>query len=302
MSVSGEARKRAVVLGGGGPVGVGWEVGIAAGLAGAGVDLRAADLIVGTSAGSITGAKLGGDEDIAELYAGLGHLFDRSVGESGADQVPEAGLAQLMELMFRSADVDQPPEVLRAEIGALALAADTISEEAFVGGMEATFGDVAWPDRFACTAVDTATGEFVVWDHRSDVPLAAAVASSCSVPAIYPPITIDGRRYMDGGMRSALNSDLAAGHDTVFVVSCMPMELPPGFEDERMSRFFSRERDGIEALRAAGATVEVIVPDEEFMMISGMGMFLMDFGRVQQAAEAGMRLGKQEADRIRASW
>ena len=44
---------RAVVLGGGGPVGVGWEVGLAAGLAKEGVLLADADLVIGTSAGSL---------------------------------------------------------------------------------------------------------------------------------------------------------------------------------------------------------------------------------------------------------
>jgi len=293
---------RALVLGGGGPVGVAWEVGIAAGLAGAGVSLQLADQIIGTSAGSITGAKLAGGEDAAELVAGLAKLFAEGAAESGADQIPTAGLSQLMELMFRSADIDTDPETIRAEIGQFALNAETISEAAYVGGLRKGVGTDVWPDGYACTAVNVATGEFVIWDKAAGVPLAEAIASSCSVPGIYPPVTIDGERYMDGGMRSALNADLAAGHDTAVVVSCMPLELPPGFDDPRIQRFFTRERDGIDALRDGGANVEVIVPDEEFMTISGMGMFLMDFTRIQPAAEAGVRLGKREADRLRANW
>ena len=49
---------RALVLGGGGVTGVAWELGILAGLAGAGADLSDADLVVGTSAGSAVAAQL----------------------------------------------------------------------------------------------------------------------------------------------------------------------------------------------------------------------------------------------------
>ena len=70
-----------------------------------------------------------------------------------------------------------------------------------------------------CTAVDAETGEFVTWSKDSGVPLVRAIASSCCVPGIFPPITINGRRYIDGGMKSATNAELAAGHDRVLVVS-----------------------------------------------------------------------------------
>ncbi|MBI2705508.1 MAG: patatin-like phospholipase family protein [Actinobacteria bacterium] len=201
-----------------------------------------------------------------------------------------------------SADETQSSQTRLASIGALALSADTITEDAFVSGLEAEFGDDPWPAGYCCTAVDAMSGAFTVWDEAAGVPLHRAIASSCSVPAIYPPVTIGDRRYLDGGMRSALNADLADGHDAVVVVSCMPLELPPFLDDPRILRFFEREREGIDALRATGAEVEVIVPDEEFLMISGMGMFLMDFTKVQTAADAGLRLAKQHADRIAAIW
>jgi NTE family protein len=297
-----QARSRALVLGGGGPVGVGWEIGLAAGLATAGVDLTNAGTIIGTSAGSITGAKLAGGADIDELVASSGSLFERSAANTGADKIPDSAMGQLFELMMASADDAQSSTDRLAAVGALALTAETIPEEAFVSGLRSEFGDEPWPERYACTAVDAGSGEFVVWDESADVPLHLAIASSCSVPAIYPPVTINERRYVDGGMRSALNADLAAGHDAVIVVSCMPLELPPFLDDPRILNFFARERESIETLRASGAAVEVIVPDEEFLTISGMGMSLMDFSRVQTAADAGVRLGKQEAERLAAIW
>lgn len=297
-------KRRALVLGGGGPVGVGWETGLAAGLAAAGVDLARADTVLGTSAGSITGAYLAGGADASRLADEVADLFTRSVDGTGVDRIPTAGLAAVMDLLIGAvADTNDstPPERL-ARVGRIALEAETISEDAFVGAMARELGDRPWPAGFSCTAIDTATGELVVWNERSSVPLERAVASSCSVPGIYPPVTIDGARYMDGGARSPLNADLVVGHDVVVVVSVMPLELPPGFEDERFQRFFDAQHDEIEGLRTAGAQVEVIAPDEEFLGVSGYGMSLMDFGLVTAAVDAGLRLGKAEADRIATIW
>jgi NTE family protein len=69
------------------------------------------------------------------------------------------------------------------------------------------------------TAVDAATGEFRTFDRDSGVPLVQAVAASCAVPGVYRPVTIDGRRYVDGGRRSAANVDLAEGFERVVVLA-----------------------------------------------------------------------------------
>jgi NTE family protein len=297
------SKERALVLGGGGPVGVAWELGIAAGLLAGGVDLAQADFVVGTSAGSITGAMLKSGDDVHDLAATVGDIFDRNASGSGADQVPVEGLAKVMETMMRSAgSEDLSEEEVRAQIGAGALAATTISEDAFVDSLGSIFRGRIWPEGFACTAVDAVNGAFQIWDATSDVPLERAIASSCSVPYVYPPITIGDRRYIDGGMRSPLNADLAAGHEKVIVVSCMIMDLPPMFDDPRIARYFDAQKQSLGDLEAAGAAVELIAPDEEFLNLSGYGMSLMDFSKVRDAAESGVRLGKREADRLRAHW
>ncbi len=59
---------RALVLGGGGPVGVAWESGLVAGLAEQGVQMAEADLFVGTSAGSVVGSQLSLSKAPQELY------------------------------------------------------------------------------------------------------------------------------------------------------------------------------------------------------------------------------------------
>ena len=50
--------RRALVLGGGGITGIAWETGLIAGLAALDIDLAAADVIIGTSAGSVVGTDI----------------------------------------------------------------------------------------------------------------------------------------------------------------------------------------------------------------------------------------------------
>jgi NTE family protein len=293
---------RALVLGGGGPVGVGWESGLAAGLAAAGVDLSAADFIVGTSAGSVVGSRLALGLDPSAALGAVSQPLP--LGPDGPDGAggPEA-IAELMAAWGRSAEQGLTPEQTRAELGRVALAAKVTDEAVFTGADAfAGLDGYAWPAAFRCTAVDAHTGEFRVWDHSTGVPLARAVASSCSVPGIFPPVTIGDRRYIDGGMRTALNADLAAGHDAVIAVSCMPLELPAGMTDPVFDSMNRQVQDELAVVRDSGAALEIIVPSQEFLDVSGWGANLMDPSRVPDAYQAGLNQAAVELDRLRAIW
>jgi len=301
---------RALVLGGGGPVGIAWETGLALGLASRGVELGQADRIVGTSAGSVVGAQLAAGLDLGERAQ---RVYVSPLGEGGsavdralaAEVDPQVGarVLQLVEALGGLGDPGAPdaePDPGMVALGTQALQAPTGPEESFVA-LFAEFADHAWPERFACTAVDTASGRFTVWERSSGIPLDRGVASSCSVPFVYPPITIGDRRYMDGGMRTALNADLAAGHDAVIVVSVLS-DLPPGFELPMGLRETQARTAHLEALRAGGAAVELVMPSDELVEISGMGLHMMDAARGPAAYAAGLRQAEVEADRLRAVW
>ena len=292
---------RALVLGGGGPIGVAWESGLLSALAEAGADVSDADLIVGTSAGSVVGSQLALGRTPRELYER--QLAPEDPGRREQRNVDLSGvLAQFIKLYTS----DRPAQELRAELGAFALQADTMSEDEWLAGflpIEIGTGDT-WPTRrFACTAIDTADGAFVVWDNDSNVPLSLAVASSCAVPGVFPPVTINGRRYMDGGMRSTTNADLARNYEKVLVIPVTTAARPaaaaavrPDLTEARRKRFEAE----IEGLRALGSAVEVIGPREEFSLAFGMN--LMDFRRRREAAECGLRQGTVEAARVRDFW
>ena len=114
------------------------------------------------------------------------------------------------------------------------------------------------------------------------MPLPRALASSCSVPGVFPPVTISGIRYMDGGMRTALNADLAAGHDAVIAVSCMMLELPAGVSDPVFDVISAEVAAELAAVRDSGSALEVVAPGPEFLEISGWGASLMDPSRVRR--------------------
>ncbi|HLZ73919.1 patatin-like phospholipase family protein [Phenylobacterium sp.] len=296
---------RALVLGGGGPVGIAWESGLVAGLAQGGVDLGQADFTLGTSAGSFVGARLALGADTPTFADAI--IADRIPGEQrpspsrgGAGGGPPPDLTALMRLMGEAQGGVRNPAEVRQEIGAFALAAATMLEAAFLETFGKSFSTLpvdAWPDRgFACTAVDAETGAFQLWTKESCVGVVRAVASSCSVPGIYPPVTLNGRRYIDGGMRSSTNADMAAGHRLVIVVA-VRLGAAGGALGERIQARFDEE---VETLKDGGATVVTITPDED--AVAAFGPNLMDFRRRPDAARAGLAQGLAYAADVKPYW
>jgi NTE family protein len=261
----------ALVLGGGGIVGVAWQTGVLAGLRQAGVDLSNVDLIVGTSAGSIVGAQLATGCDLDDLYARQLQPPDPAL-----EQLPAVDMAALGQAYLTAAPNGVMNQDARARLGAMALEAVTESEASRLQVIEARLPIHAWPERrLLITAIDAEDGGFVVWDKSAGVPLPLAVASSCAVPIVYPPMTINGRRYFDGGLRSATNADLAQGCDGVVILAVtarMPGQAAP-LEAEAGR------------LRASGHQVEVFKPDNA--SVQAFGQNLMDPARCAAAAQAG---------------
>jgi NTE family protein len=293
---------RALVLSGGGSVGIAWQTGLAAGLATKGVDLAAADFVLGTSAGSAVGARLALGRDMIEAterYREQAEKVSAAPDTAAAGGIAARMMAVMQIMNDAAADPSKSPEEMRAAIGAAALVADTMPEDSFV----AYFDDLAGerpPAGYACTAIDALTGALQVWDASSDVPLDRAVTSSCAVPGMFPPITINGRRYVDGGMRSVTNADLAVGHDVVLIVTLAPPARIAAADDPRSVRMRGQMDAERTALRDAGATVEMVGPDEEAAAV--MGVNLMDPAVGPAAAATGFRQGGALAATLGGFW
>ena len=221
----------ALVLGGGGIAGIAWHTGMLHGLAEGGWDLSRPDLLVGTSAGATVAAQLASRPDPAYWYA-------RQLEGGTAELRPSCSVA---ELWARLAPIYEEPD--RTErcrrLGALALDSETVSEAERLEVLAARLDSQEWPERpVQVVAVDAATGRRVVFGAADGVPLLEAVAASCAVPGVWPPVTIGGRRYIDGGVHSLTNADLAAEFDEVVVLAPIPDAEVEGtvFEPDEASR------------------------------------------------------------------
>ncbi|MFB9238197.1 patatin-like phospholipase family protein [Plantactinospora siamensis] len=243
----------ALVLGAGGITGIAWQLGLLIGLRDGGVDLTTADLVVGTSAGSVTGALLAAGWDPVDAAK-----IEAQPGAADPPVRPDwARGAQAYALLN---DAGRDPAAVRAGVGALALAADVGAEEPYVASLARRLPLTGWPARqLRITAVDATTGDPVVWDRTSGVPLDRAVAASCAVPCIFPPVTINGRRYVDGGVRSGTNADLAAGADRVVVLAPLALVRMRGAPAEELAAL--RERSAVALVAPDQATVAAIGPN-----------------------------------------
>jgi len=282
-------------------VGIAWEAGLLAGLVKGGVAVTDADFILGTSAGSFVGSQLAMGRSPQALFEAILAEGERArpaerQAPSGRKTESPPDLSFLMRKMAETRAGERDPAAVRREIGAWALQAKTMDEAAFIrsfGRGLASASDRVWPSAgFACTAVDALTGEFIVWTFRSNAPLPEAVASSCSVPGVFPPVTIHGRRYIDGGMRSGTNADFAKGYARVLVVA-----VALGGEGEMGRATTAQLDEEVASLRDGGARVEVIRPNSE--CLSAFGPNLMDPRRRPAAAGAGVKQGEALAPTLR---
>jgi NTE family protein len=279
----------ALVLGGGGLAGIAWEIGLLAGLDEASprnstLALRDADLVIGTSAGSAVAAQLASGLPLPELLARQ---------TDPAKQSPEIAADIDMDKVGELFGLGQAPTdraALRRQIGRVALLSETVSEAERHAVIEARVPVDAWPaeQRLLIVAMDANTGEERVFDRDSGVSLVDAVAASCAVPAVWPPVTIGDTRYVDGGVRSAENADLAAGHEIVLVLQAM--ELPD----------VTDLADQVESLRAQGSTVLVVKPDADVLV--AMGANPLDPAVRTPTAVAAQRQGAVLATEIAAFW
>ena len=148
-------------------------------------------------------------------------------------------------------------------------------------------------------AVDAHTGQVVAFDRDSGVDLVDAVTASTAMPGLAPTHNINGTRYINGGVRSAENADLASGYANVVVLSPFGGRsgtLPPG-QFEGLRRLPGADLEAqVEGLRKQGSRVEVITPDAD--SLAAMGTNQMDPATRIPAARAGFAQGKREATRM----
>jgi NTE family protein len=276
--------RRALVLAGGGLAGIAWETGVLCGIAdessAAARLLLESDVLVGTSAGSAVAAQVSSGCTLEELFA-------RQVADTSAEVDPGVDIDTITEL-FLAALGD--PNTLgdnrlgqMQRIGAVAMAIETVPEPVRRNVIAQRLPSHEWPDReIRLTAIDTATGELVVFDRNSGVQLVDAVAASCAVPGAWPPVTIAGRRYMDGGVASSVNLGVADDCDAVVVMSPVGVDAPSPFGDGPAAE--------IDAF--PGAAFAIFADDDS---LAAFGPNPLDPRCRVSSAKAGREQGRREA-------
>ncbi|MEO0493342.1 MAG: patatin-like phospholipase family protein [Actinomycetota bacterium] len=278
----------ALVLGGGGTVGVAWEIGVLAGLADAGIDPADASVVVGSSAGSVVGTRLRCGRPIDELAE-----EQRASAGTDGDPPDQPDLTPLLEIagLLQAAD-ERTPELFQA-VGEIARTVDTIAEATWIERIEHAVGTGPWPeDDLRITAVDCNTGQRRVWTVADDVPLAAAVASSCAIPGVFPPIGLDGSRFTDGGLWSSSNLDVVLDTDVDAAIFVGPLRAG----EPAAVRGLERE---IDRLAEHGRPTAAIVPGEAFRDEIGAAN-LMNPALRGRGLDLGIADGTAAAERVRA--
>ncbi|VBA61020.1 hypothetical protein LAUMK41_04391 [Mycobacterium attenuatum] len=267
------------MLAGGGLAGIAWETGILLGIAeespAAARLLLDADVLVGTSAGSAVTAQVASGCPLAVL-------FERQLAATSAEIDPGVDVEAITELFLRAlrAPGEQGP-LLR--IGTVALATQTVPEPMRRAVIAQRLPVHEWPDRdLRITAIDTATGEVVIFDRHSGVDLVDAVAASCAVPGAWPPVTIAGRRYMDGGVASSVNVSVAEDCEVAVVLVPSGADTPSPFGPEPAGE-----------IAAFPGTALAVFADEQ--SLSAFGPNPLDPRCRAGSAMAGRAQGRREA-------
>jgi NTE family protein len=287
-------KSKALVLSGGGITGIAWELGVLMGLKDGGVDVTDAELVVGTSAGSSVGAQITSSLILEELYS-----FQLKPMEETKERPTEFDVAKFRKMMAAAIMSSPDAQTARARIGEAALLAETMSEEDRLDLMASRLPEHEWSKntKLVINVVDAETGEWTTFDRDSGVSLLLAVTASSAVPGVYPPTTINGRRYIDGGMSSGTNSDLTKDQDLVLIIVAEPTMTMPSVGPTMHRITFEEE---LKELKEAGAKVVVITPDE--LSLEAKGPNPLDARQRSASARAGREQGRKLAKEMKKFW
>lgn len=301
MTLPGAGKQRGIAFGGGGEWFVAWTLSFLSTAKRHGIDLGTADVTVGTSAGSLVGAFLTseklwrGTKEI-DFLASHPALLARMVETSGAHDSQRRATAALAE----ARSIDRETIV---EIGRAAMASRNPPLDAYERSLRLMLGHGDWPSPVHhVTAVDCYTGERVVIDHESGVPIATACAASSSLPGVNGPVWIGDRLCMDGGVgTSSTHSDLLAGAERAVVFSMMSLSEEEAAERGGSFGFAERIRPGTarreaEDLEAAGTRTLLIAANPD------PGIDFMDPTRLAPAIADGATRATAMLDELAAVW
>jgi NTE family protein len=317
---TGRGKRRGLVLGAGGVLGAAWSTGALVALEETeGFDVRTADVIIGTSAGSVLAALVGSGVRPSELrddllgrpvltgpLAGYDYDHERATGGS----LPTRPRARLGSTRLLLHSVRHPLSVTPMAALSSLLPAGRGSLTSVQHLVESVTPDGGWSPhpQLWVVAMDYDTGRRVAFGRPGapEASLASAVLASCSIPAWYAPVEIGGRRYIDGGTCSPTSVDLLAGLDLDEVFVIAPMA---SFEYDRPASVAGKVERGFRRtvtrrmvreagkVRATGTQVTMIGPGRDDLEAIGANM--MEPSRRQSVLETSLETSAEALRRSR---
>ena len=300
-----------LILGGGGSVGTAYHAGALTALEqDLGWDPREADVIVGTSAGSVVGSLLTAGvaaSDLAALVVDAPHaathplVRDRRFGTADVPRPHWTAFLRpprLLSPAFWVEHLARPWGVDPMSVFSAVLADGPVSLQPHVQVLDEFTGGAYEPEKLRIVGVRRRDLRRVVFGvDGPSTTLATAVAASCAVPGYFCPVKIDGDVYFDGGVSSPTNADLLAGDhlDLAIVLSPMSAEMPHhGRGAGAAMRLWAHQRLMAEVgrLEMAGTRVVVLAPGAEVLRYVGNDM-LSNEGLVDIARESFLSTGRQ---------
>lgn len=253
-----------LVLGAGGTLGEAYHRGVVRAMHDRGLDPPAADVVVGTSAGSIVAASL-------RRRAGTTAVPPLTERTRRHRLVPDRAAALTL--------LGRPRQALNALLLAPELASGRTSTAFLAGALRRAHGS-AWPAAALwIVVVRRDDGRRVVFGRSGEpvADVASAVAASCAIPAYFEAVDIGGVTYVDGGVHSPTNADLLAGVDLDLVVVSSPMSLDLRHARPRLDLglrllFHSYLRSEVWSLRRRGSRVVTLEPDAAVLALMGVNM------------------------------
>ena len=306
--------KVGIVCGGGGDVGVAFAAGCLAALADeTGWDPRQAAAVVGTSAGSLAGTALRVGISADDYYAAMvgdpvspaaaRRLTSDVLGSENDGLLPPLAEDALTNARLSGSGLVTTTAARPHRARPIALAAAIAPEGRFChtfvrNKIVALAGEGEWPEsKLMITATRMDTGRRTVFTRDSEIrtDLPTAVAASCAIPSVFNPVTVDGIKFVDGGIQSSTNADLLIrqGLDAVIIISPLSCDSPfvrtrTGPMRTAMRAITTREQ---ERLKAAGVRVLTFNPD--LKTIQAMGLNIMDVGKRPSVAQASRAAAEQ---------
>lgn len=285
MNNNNEILNGAVVLGGGGLLAIGWELGYLYALENEGIDIRNADLVIGTSGGAQAATGITSTKSWEEI-------FNEQIEPKSNEEPPQQNMEAVEAKYSEIAQKSHSPEEWIENYSEFALQKNKFDESEHINRLKHRIKVTSWPQNLMITAIDAQASKRAVFTKDSNVDIYRPMASSGSLPGVWPATTIDGKKYYDGGCHSMENADLAKGaHKVLILATNLPIVTP------------YKINDAIAELQNSGANVKLITPSEDVLQkLNELGGNTVDTAIRPEMARLGQQQGERDAQMIKEFW